>query len=154
MKNYWLMKSEPGTFSIGDLEARPGQTEGWDGVRNYQARNFMRDDMRVGDLVLFYHSNCPEPGVVGLAEVASEPYPDPTAFDPDSAYYDPKFTSDKPRWFQVDVRFVRKFPRTVSLREMKADEALAGMRILRKGNRLSITPVEKAEFDHIVGMAG
>ena len=154
MKNFWLMKSEPGTFSIDDLEARPGQTEGWDGVRNYQARNFMRDDMRVGDLVLFYHSNCPEPGVVGLAEVASEPYPDPTAFDPDSAYYDPKSTPDKPRWFQVNVRFVRKFPRTVSLREMKADEALAGMRILRKGNRLSITPVEKAEFDHIVGMAG
>lgn len=145
---YWLMKSEPDAFSIGDLE-RVG-TEPWDGIRNYQARNFMRDEMRPGDRILFYHSNCQPPGVVGLAEVASEAYPDPTAFDPKSRYHDPKSDPKNPRWMLVDVRFVEKFPRTVALSELKAVPELADMRILQKGNRLSITPVSRKEFDCIV----
>ncbi|MFP4351394.1 MAG: EVE domain-containing protein [Puniceicoccaceae bacterium] len=153
MKKHWLMKSEPETFSIDDLAARPGGTEPWDGIRNYQARNFMRDEMKVGDAVLFYHSNCPEPGVAGLAEIASAPYPDPTAFDPESEYFDPGSDPAKPRWMLVDVRFVRKFPRTVTLREMRGTPALAGMKVLQRGNRLSITPVRKSEFDRIVRKA-
>ena len=153
MKKHWLMKSEPETFSIDDLESRPDGTEPWDGIRNYQARNFMRDEMKVGDAVLFYHSNCPEPGVVGLAEIASAPYPDPTAFDPGSKYFDPKSDPAKPRWMLVDVRFVRKFSRTVTLREMRDTPTLAGMKILQRGNRLSITPVRRIEFDQIVRKA-
>ncbi len=153
-RNNWLMKSEPDTFSLEDLAARPGGREPWDGVRNYQARNFMRDEMRVGDPVLFYHSNCASPGVVGLAEVASRPYPDPTAFDPSSDYYDPKSSPDNPRWILVDVRFVARFERVVTLREMRAEPALEGMRILQKGNRLSITPVAPEEFALIATMGG
>lgn len=148
-KRYWLMKSEPETFSIDDLKARPKRTEPWDGVRNYQARNFMRDEMSVGDAVLFYHSNCAEPGVVGLAEVASKPYPDPTAFDRKSDYFDPKSDPESPRWFLVDVRWKAKFKRTVSLQELKGIPELKEMRILQRGNRLSITPVSKAEYDRI-----
>lgn len=152
-KNYWLMKSEPDTFSIDDLKSRPGQKEPWDGVRNYQARNFMRDEMKVGDAVLFYHSNCNPPGIVGLAEVASEPYPDPTAFDSQSKYFDEKSDPENPRWILVDVKFVRKFGKTVPLADLKEEAALSEMKILQRGNRLSITPVKKKEYDRIVKMA-
>jgi predicted RNA-binding protein with PUA-like domain len=147
--NYWLMKSEPDAFSFEDLKARPKQTEPWDGVRNYQARNFMRDAMKVGDLVLFYHSNTKPPGVVGIARVASRPYPDPTAFEKRSKYYDPKSDPKNPRWILVDVAFEADFKRQVPLDEMKSMPALSEMRVLQRGNRLSITPVTKAEFQAI-----
>jgi predicted RNA-binding protein with PUA-like domain len=142
---YWLMKSEPDTFSIDDLLASRGRRTAWSGVRNYQARNFMRDDMRVGDGVLFYHSSCPEPGVAGLAQVASNAYPDETQFDRASPYYDPKATRAVPRWFNVDVRGVKK-TRLVPLAELRAQRALAKMWLLRPGSRLSITPVSAAEW--------
>lgn len=143
------MKSEPDVFSFEDLKARPGQREPWDGVRNYQARNFMRDKMRVGDEVLFYHSNTKPPGVAGLAEVASEPYPDPTAFDPESPYYDPKSDPDKPRWHLVDIRYKADFKRFIPLQELKEMPELTDMMILRRGNRLSVTPVSETEFEAI-----
>jgi predicted RNA-binding protein with PUA-like domain len=149
----WLMKSEPDVFSIEDLRQRPKQTEPWDGVRNYQARNFMRDGMQVGDCVLFYHSNCAEPGIVGLAEVASKAYPDPSQFDPKSDYFDPKSDPENPRWMLVDVRWKATFDKTVSLQAMKAMPELSQMRILQKGNRLSITPVSDAELKHILAAA-
>ena len=142
---YWLMKSEPSEASIDDLAAAPRQTLPWTGVRNYQARNFMRDDMRVGDGVLFYHSSCPQPGIAGLAEVASRAYPDATQFDPASPYYDPKSTPDAPRWLHVDVT-LRAKTRLVELQELRAHPELAGMRVLQRGNRLSITPVAPAEW--------
>lgn len=149
--NYWLMKSEPDVFGIDDLE-RVG-SEPWDGVRNYQARNFMRDDMKVGDKIFFYHSNCKEPGIVGIAEVASKPYPDPTQFDPDSKYHDPKSDPDDPRWMLVDVKYKRRTKRTIPLREIKEHaEALDGLPLVRKGNRLSVMPVDKAHWDYIMGM--
>lgn len=147
--NYWLMKSEPGAFSFEDLKSRPQQTEPWDGVRNYQARNFMRDQMQVGDLVLFYHSNTKPPGVVGIAQIASKPYPDATAFDKKSDHYDPKSDPEKPRWILVDVAFKADLRRQVSLDEMKSMPELSEMRILQRGNRLSITPVAKSEFQAI-----
>lgn len=150
--NYWLMKSEPDTFSIDDLAQRPLQTEHWDGVRNYQARNMMRDEMKVGDEVLFYHSNCDEPGIVGIAEVVREGYADFTAFDPESDYFDPKSDPAKPTWIMVDVRFVRKLQRTISLRELKNYPELAGLALLRRGNRLSIMPVGHAERDFILNL--
>lgn len=151
---YWLMKSEPDTFSLQDLESRPEQREPWDGVRNYQARNFMRDEMRLGDLVLFYHSNTKPPGVVGLAEVVSDPYPDPTAFDKNSKYYDPKSKKENPTWILVDVGFKAHFKTGVTLEMMKAMPELQSMRVLQKGNRLSITPVTQEEYQAItqVGM--
>ena len=150
---YWLMKSEPDEFSITDLENRDQQTEGWDGVRNYQARNFMRDDMSVGDKVLFYHSNTKVPGVVGIATVSREGYPDDTAFDPQDPHYDPKSDPDKPRWYRVDVTFERKLDRVIPLAEIKdrADE-LEGLPLVRKGNRLSVMPVDKAHYDFILGL--
>ncbi len=148
--NHWLMKSEPDTFSIDDLE-RVGQ-EPWDGVRNYQARNFMRDDMRVGDKVFFYHSNCDVPGIVGIARVASKPYPDPSQFDPRSHYFDARSSRDNPRWMLVDVAFVRRLKRTIALAELKEDPALEGMPLVRKGNRLSVMPVEAAHFKHILSL--
>lgn len=144
------MKSEPDVYGIDDLE-RDGR-EPWDGVRNYQARNMMRDDMRIGDPVFFYHSNCKEPGIVGIAKVASEAYPDPTQFDPESRYYDPKSSEDSPRWILVDVEFVRKLKRTITLAELRAHPGLDGMILTRKGNRLSITPVEKPHWDLILGL--
>ncbi len=147
---YWLMKSEPDECSIDDVLAAPGRVTPWSGVRNYQARNFMRDEMRIGDGVLFYHSSCPEPGIAGLAAVASEPYPDKTQFDPRSDYYDPQSKKENPRWFNVDVR-ARKKTRLVSLQELKAHKPLASMRVLRPGNRLSITPVTEAEWKYITG---
>jgi predicted RNA-binding protein with PUA-like domain len=146
---YWLMKSEPDEVSIDDALAAPDSTVAWFGVRNYQARNFMRDAMRVGDGVLFYHSSCDEPGVAGLAEVASTPYPDETQFDPKSKYFDPKATRENPRWMLVDVRATQK-TRLMSLPELRSLPELADMQILRKGNRLSITPVTPAEWRCII----
>jgi predicted RNA-binding protein with PUA-like domain len=145
MSRYWLMKSEPSEVSIDDLAAAAGQVLPWTGVRNYQARNFMRDEMRVGDGVLFYHSSCPEPGVAGLARIAGKPCPDETQFDPASDYYDAKSSADKPRWVQIDVALTRK-TRLLSLREMRAAPELATMRVLATGNRLSITPVTPEEW--------
>lgn len=148
--NYWLMKSEPDEASIDDLAAAPNQTLPWTGVRNYQARNFMRDRMRVGDGVLFYHSGCAVPGIAGIAEVCSGAYPDPTQFDPASSYYDPKAAPDAPRWMLVDVKLVRKTP-FVPLSEMRAQPELEDMQVLARGNRLSITPVTPAQWKFITG---
>lgn len=145
---YWLMKSEPDEASIDHVLELPDRTIAWTGVRNYQARNFMRDAMRQGDGVLFYHSGCAQPGIVGLACVASTAYPDPTQFDPASSYFDPKSTVESPRWILVDVQVVRK-TRLLGLAEMRADPALADMAVLRRGNRLSITPVSPDEWRHI-----
>ncbi len=147
--NYWLMKSEPDEFSIDDLVKAPKQTTAWFGVRNYTARNFMRDDMRIGDGVLFYHSSCPEPGIAGLATVASRPYPDPSQFDRKSPYFDPKAKREEPRWMLVDVKLDRK-TRLMPLAEMRSCAALASMLTLRRGNRLSITPVSEAEWKFIL----
>jgi predicted RNA-binding protein with PUA-like domain len=144
------MKSEPDAFSIDDLKRK--KREAWDGVRNYQARNFMRDGMRPGDKVFFYHSNCAVPGIVGLAEVATDAYPDPSQFDPKSKYFDPGSSRDNPRWMLVDVKFVKKLKRTISLDEMKNDPALADMPLLRKGNRLSVMPVDAAHWKYILGL--
>ena len=146
---YWLMKTEPSECSIDDVLAMPQKTVPWWGVRNYQARNFMRDQMRVGDGVLFYHSSCPEPGIVGLAEVARRAYPDETQFDPKSRFFDPKSTRDNPRWLHVDVRVKRK-TRLVGLDELRAHPQLERLRVLQRGNRLSITPVDPAEWHYIV----
>lgn len=143
-KQYWLMKSEPDEYSIDDLE-RDGRAP-WYGVRNYQARNYMRDQMQVGDEVLFYHSSCPELGVAGIARVASAPYPDATQFDAKSPYYDPKATEAKPRWMLVDVAFVEKFKAVVTLPQLRRERGLKNLIILRPGNRLSITPVTEKEF--------
>jgi len=151
MPNYWLMKSEPGEVSIDDALAAPNATVAWTGVRNYQARNFMRDGMKVGDGVLFYHSSCPEPGIAGLARVASGIKPDPTQFDPKSPYYDPASKKDDPRWLLVDVQAVRK-TRLLALPELRARPELADLVVLRKGNRLSITPVEPAHWKIIEKM--
>jgi predicted RNA-binding protein with PUA-like domain len=147
--NYWLMKTEPDVFSLADLQACQDQIEPWDGIRNYQARNFMRDDMELGDQILFYHSNTKPPGVVGIAEVASKPYPDPTAFDEKSNYYDPKSDPDNPRWVLVDVKFKAELKRDVPLDEIKTIPECAEMRLIQRGNRLSINPVTKAEFQAI-----
>lgn len=149
---YWLVKSEPDEFSIDDLYRRPKRTEHWDGVRNYQARNFMRDGMKKGDEVFFYHSNCETPGIVGIAKVAREAYPDHTAFDPDDPHYDPKSDPDEPRWLMVDVKYVRKLKRTISLAELKDNPRLADMALVRKGNRLSVMPVADAEWQAILDM--
>ncbi len=147
--NYWLMKSEPDECSVDDALAAPNATVPWTGVRNYQARNFMRDVMRVGDGVLFYHSSCAEPGIVGVARVASAPYPDPTQFDPDSPYFDAASRRESPRWLLVDVQVLRKIP-TLTLPVLRARPQLADMLVLRKGNRLSITPVEPHHWSAIV----
>jgi len=151
-QRYWLMKSEPDAFSIDDL-ARVG-TEPWNGVRNYQARNFMRDQMRVGDGVLFYHSNTKLPGIVGLARVASAAYPDETQFDPDSDYFDPKATREQPRWYLVDVAFERKLARTISLNAIKqhADALGEGFPLVTRGNRLSVFPVTRAQWKILLGL--
>jgi predicted RNA-binding protein with PUA-like domain len=147
--NYWLMKSEPDVFSIDDLANRPTQTEPWDGVRNYQARNMMRDDMQVGDQIFFYHSNCAEPGIVGIAEVVKEGYPDHTARNPDGKYFDIKATEENPRWYMVDIKFLSKFKRTISLRQLKDMPELAAMPLVRKGNRLSVMPIDKPFWEII-----
>ena len=149
---YWLMKSEPSDVSIDDLAKKTAQTIAWYGVRNYQARNFMRDDMKVADGVLFYHSSCAEPGVAGIAEVASMAYPDETQFQPKNKYFDAKSTRETPRWFNVDVRLVKK-TRLVSLQELRDHAQLTTLRILQRGNRLSITPVTAAEWKIIFKLA-
>ncbi len=142
------MKSEPDAYSIDDLER--DRREMWDGIRNYQARNMMRDDMRIGDEVFFYHSSCKEPGIVGICRVASEPYPDPTQFDPESRYYDPKSSKEDPRWILVDVEFVRKLDKPITLADIKALPGLDDLLLIRRGNRLSIMPVSAAHWDQIL----
>ncbi len=149
---YWLVKSEPDEFSIKDLKNRPGETEHWDGVRNYQARNFMRDQMKKGDTAFFYHSNCDEPGIAGVIEIVREGYPDHTAFDPNDPHYDTKSTPDNPRWYMVDVRFIREFKRTISLKELKSQRALKDMQLVQRGNRLSVMPVTPREWKTITEM--
>ena len=149
---HWLMKSEPDEVSIDDLAAARGRKVAWYGVRNYQARNFMRDDMKVGDRAFFYHSSCPEPGIAGIVEVSKAAFPDATQFDPASKYHDPKATRAAPRWFNVEVRLVEK-TRLVALAELRADPALGTLTILQRGNRLSITPVTPAEWTRICRLA-
>jgi predicted RNA-binding protein with PUA-like domain len=146
---YWLMKSEPDEFSIDDLAAAKNRTTPWFGVRNYQARNFMCDQMRLGDRVFFYHSSCPEPGIAGIGEVSAQAYPDATQFDRKSPHFDPKSNRDAPRWVNVDVRFVEK-TRLVSLAELRDHPELERMRVLQRGNRLSITPVDPAEWAFVL----
>ena len=147
---YWLLKSEPTTFSIDDL-ARV-KVEPWDGVRNYQARNFMRDQMSVGERAFFYHSSCPLPAIVGIMEIASQSYPDPTAFDRDDPHYDPKSDADNPTWMLVDVKFVSKLKQPLALEQLKREPELADMRLLKRGNRLSVLPVDEKHWKHIVEM--
>lgn len=147
---YWLMKSEPEEFSIDALKKK--KLEPWNGVRNYQARNYMRDDMKVGDGVLFYHSNCDEPGVVGLAEIRSEAHPDPSQFDPKSDYYDAGSKREEPRWLLVDVGYTRKLKRTITLAELKDKPQLQDLALVRKGNRLSVLPVSRSEWDFILSL--
>ena len=151
---YWLIKSEPQAYSIDDLAAARGKRDHWDGIRNYQARNFMRDGMQVGDRVFFYHSSCPQPGVAGIAEVVRAAYPDHTAHDARSRYYDPQSTPGNPRWFMVDVKLIRKFKHLVSLEALRANPELSGMRLLARGNRLSVMPVAAHEWQIINRMAG
>ena len=150
---HWLMKSEPDEFSIDDLAKAPKQTTAWFGVRNYQARNFMRDDMRAGDRAFFYHSSCPEPGIAGIVEISRLAYPDATQFDRKSDYYDPKSTRDAPRWMNVDVRLVRKTP-LVGVQTLRETKGLQDMVTLRRGNRLSITPVTPAEWKAVSALLG
>ena len=150
-KKYWLMKSEPNAYSIDDLE-RDGYTY-WDGVRNYQARNFMRDEMKIGDRVIFYHSNTEPPTAVGIAEVVKESYPDFSAFDPKDKHFDPKSKEEKPTWYMVDIKFVKKFKKIVPLQEMKQNPKLQDMKLVQRGNRLSVMPITKEEFDEIVRMS-
>lgn len=149
---YWLFKSEPDVYGIDDLAAEPYQTDHWDGVRNYQARNFMRDRMKTGDLGFFYHSNTKVPGIVGIVEVVREGYPDHTAFDPGSGYHDPKSDPDNPRWYMVDVRLVRRLARTIPLAELKDRPELEGMPLVRKGSRLSVMPVEPEHWEFILSL--
>jgi predicted RNA-binding protein with PUA-like domain len=149
---YWLMKSEPDVFSIDDLKRMPNRTDKWEGVRNYQARNMMRDDMQPGDLAFFYHSNCKEPGIVGIMKIVRGGYPDHTAFDPDAKYYDPKSDPDNPRWYMVDVRYVRKLKRTITLGELRTHTGLCELALLRRGNRLSVMPVDARQWDYILGL--
>lgn len=151
--NYWLMKTEPDVYSMDDLLAEKKQTCIWEGIRNYQARNFMRDDMKNGDQVLIYHSNAKPPGVIGIAEVVKEAYPDPYQFDETSNYFDPKSSKDNPRWIAVDVKAIRKMDRLISLKELKEIDALSEMRLLQRGNRLSVMPVAKKEFNLITKLA-
>jgi predicted RNA-binding protein with PUA-like domain len=150
--NYWLMKSEPDVFSFKDLKSRPKMTEPWNGVRNYQARNFMRDEMQMGDLILFYHSSCDIPGVAGIAKVNSQAYPDSTQYDKKSKYFDPKATEENPRWFLVDVSFAADLKKFIPLEELKKHTALSQMKLLQRGNRLSILPVTKKEFEFIISL--
>jgi len=150
--HFWLMKSEPDVFDIDDLRKRPRQTEHWDGVRNYQARNMMRDRMKKGDQAFFYRSNCKEPGIIGVMEIAREAYPDDSAWNPKSPYYDAKSTSAQPRWFMVDVRYRRKTRRCITLQEMKGHPELADLPLLRRGNRLSIMPVTPYQWHFILSL--
>lgn len=150
---YWLFKSEPSAYSYDDLEAEDDQTSEWDGVRNYQARNFMRDDMCLGDYVLFYHSNARPPGVIGIARIVREGYPDDSAWNPDSRYYDPKSDPSNPTWMMVDIKAEKRLPRFISLNELKANPALSDMLVTKRGQRLSIQPVTAAEWAEVLAMA-
>lgn len=150
---HWLFKSEPDEYSIDDLAEEAQGYGRWDGIRNYQARNLLRDEVRKGDQVLFYYSSCAQPGIAGVAEVVSDAYPDPAQFDPDSRYYDPKAAPESPRWFCVDLRFVRKFPEVLTRKALKQEPALADMVLFRQG-RLSIQPVHQQEWQHIMAMVG
>lgn len=152
--NYWLMKSEPDSFGIDHLKKSPKSSHCWDGVRNYQARNYMRDGMQIGDQAFFYHSSCKVPGIAGIVEIVSASYADHTAFDPDSEYYDPSSSPAKPRWFMRDVKFVKKFPHIIAIGELRANPRLASMIILKPGNRLSITPVTPKEWQAVLAMIG
>jgi len=152
-RRYWLFKSEPSAFSLDDLKASPGGVAPWDGVRNYQARNLLRDEVSVGDGVLFYHSSTDPTGVVGIAEVVRAGYPDSTAWDPESDHPDPQSTPENPRWYMVDVRYVRHFPRTVTLAELKRAPALSAMKVVQRGMRLSIQPVTKDEWHAVLKLA-
>jgi predicted RNA-binding protein with PUA-like domain len=151
---YWLIKSEPGEFSIDDLKACPGKTTYWDGVRNYQARNFIRDDMKKGDLAFFYHSSCDVPGIVGIVEITSNAYPDETAFDPKDKHYDPKSDPENPRWFVVDVQLKRALKNPLTLAKLKqyAGDSLSGLQLLKRGNRLSVMPVTAKEWKFILSL--
>ena len=151
---YWLLKSEPDVFGFDHLKKRARKTEPWNGVRNYQARNYMRDDMNVGDLGLFYHSSCPQPGVAGVVKITREAYPDPTQFDPKSEYFDPTAKREEPRWMMVDVTWEADLPSFVDLEQLRNDPELEGLLTLRKGNRLSITPVEEKHFKKICKLGG
>lgn len=151
--NYWLLKTEPSTFGINDLAKLPKQTSPWDGVRNYQARNMLRDEIQKGDLALFYHSSCAVPGVAGVVEVVRAGYPDVSALDPESPYHDPKSTQDKPIWYRVDVRLKQIFPHIVALQQLRQITELEEMILLRKGNRLSVMPVTKNQFNRILKLA-
>ncbi|MCB9247111.1 MAG: EVE domain-containing protein [Ignavibacteriales bacterium] len=153
-KKYWLVKSEPTAFSIDDLAKSKNKTTYWDGVRNYQARNFMRDEMKLGDLVLYYHSNAEPNAVVGVCEIVKEGYPDFTAFDPDDKHFDPKSKKENPAWIMVDIKLIKKFKTPVTLTEMKSNSKLTEMRLVQRGNRLSVMPVNKKEFDEIIKMGG
>ena len=148
---YWLMKSEPSEFSIDDFAGAPGTSTSWFGVRNYMARNFMRDQMQLGDQAFFYHSSCAVPGIAGIVEICKVAHPDLTQFDPEGKYFDPKASAEKPRWFNVDVKLVKK-TRLLPLSELRAQPKLAGMQILQRGNRLSITPVDAADWKLITGL--
>jgi len=152
-RHYWLVKSEPGTFSFDNLWDSPGRTTGWDGVRNYQARNLMRDEMRKGDLVFFYHSSTAEPGIVGIAEVVSDAYPDETAHDPENPHFDPRSKPENPSWHAVDIRAVEKFSRPVTLSELRTRPELEGLPLLQKGSRLSVQRVGAAEWNAVLVMA-
>ena len=151
---YWLMISEPDVFGIDHLKSRPQKTEPWDGVRNYQARNMMRDEMKKGDFAFFYHSNCDEPGIVGIMQIVKEGYPDHTAFNPEEKYFDPKSDPDNPRWYMVNVKYERQLKRTISLKELReyADRELNDLPLLRKGNRLSIMPVSESHWHFILSL--
>ncbi|MHB1299040.1 MAG: EVE domain-containing protein [Gemmatimonadaceae bacterium] len=151
---YWLVKSEPDVFSFDDLEKAPKKTTHWDGVRNYQARNTMRDDMKKGDLVFFYHSSADPTGIAGICEVVKEGYPDHTAFDPKDSHYDEKSKKDAPTWYMVDLKAVRRFPRLVTLAELKGVKSLAKMTLLQRGSRLSVQPVREGEWETICALAG
>lgn len=151
--NYWIMKTEPDEFSIEDLKASPSQTSSWEGVRNYQARNFMRDEMKIGDKVLIYHSSCKKIGVAGIATVVKESYPDLSALKKKSPYYDPKSTKDEPRWYMIDIAWEKSFDEVITLQVIKEQKGLEEMKLVQKGNRLSIMPLTKREFEIIIKLA-
>lgn len=150
---YWLFKTEPDAFSIDDLASKPNQTEHWDGIRNYQARNFLRDKVQIGDCVFVYHSSCKNVGIVGIAEVVKGGYVDHTQFDPESRYFDPKSSLEKPRWYMVDIKLTRKFKRLIPLSEIKADPFISELGLVKKGHRLSIMPVLESEASHLLKVA-
>ncbi len=151
-KNYWIIKTEPDVFSIKDLQSRPNQTSTWEGVRNYQARNYIKNEIKIGDICFFYHSSCPIPGIVGEVQVSKESYVDPTAFEKKSEYFDPKSTKENPRWFMFDVTFIEEYPQMITLNDLKNIPEISHIKILQKGNRLSITPISLMDYKLIKKM--